>query len=522
MSAPRTRVALALFLFFLGLYALTSSGNAFRVPDEFEVYFQAEHLVDAGDISIPQTLTIAQNGQPIFFGRFGRDRKPYAPYGPGVAYAIAPFHLAGRALAAVAGVPRLPLPDGIAWEFLVGGITTLATAFAAALAVAGAFNAFAAAGAADRRALLLALLLGAATVLWPYAGTLYSEAWLAAAFAWAAAFLLEARAARARSRPRVVAASALLIAAILLKPTAVVIAPGFVIAAFFDRSVGWPARRDVALALAGAIVVGGAVQAAWNIERFGSPLEFGYNLAGMVPRLPARPFWLGDLPRGLVVQLLSPGKSIVLWAPPIVLSLLALRQAAKREPAIVAGLGCSLIAAVCFYAAFLYPEGGYAHGPRHLVPLVPLLLLPSAISRQRLAMALVVTCAAVGIPVAALGASVSFFEDQSPAPGNAVASAYYERIDPPPGRPFNRYRLDYIPFVTALGSGRWLAPGRPPGNGPDFFVVHLARARRLLPGGNTIPPWLPWALGTSFGVVLIVAGYWLNREWKSTMNRSNA
>jgi hypothetical protein len=54
-------------LFFLALYALTSSGNAFRVPDEFEVYFQAEHFADAGDISVPQTLSIRQNGEPIFF-----------------------------------------------------------------------------------------------------------------------------------------------------------------------------------------------------------------------------------------------------------------------------------------------------------------------------------------------------------------------------------------------------------------------------------------------------------------------
>jgi len=69
------------------------------VPDEFEVYFQAEHLVDAGDISVPQTLAIREAGAPILFGKFGADGRPYAPYGPGIAYLIAPFHLAGRLLA---------------------------------------------------------------------------------------------------------------------------------------------------------------------------------------------------------------------------------------------------------------------------------------------------------------------------------------------------------------------------------------------------------------------------------------
>ncbi len=33
------RPAFLLFLLFQALYGLTSSGNAFRVPDEFEVYF---------------------------------------------------------------------------------------------------------------------------------------------------------------------------------------------------------------------------------------------------------------------------------------------------------------------------------------------------------------------------------------------------------------------------------------------------------------------------------------------------
>src|SRR4051812_16318836 len=132
------RTTVLLFVFFQALYALTSSGNTFRVPDEFEVYFQTEHLVDAGDLSVPQTLAIRSgNGDSIFFGKVGVDRKPYAPYGPLAAVLAVPHHLIARAVAAIAGVPRLALPAGIAWVFLVGGLTMTATATAAALAVAG-------------------------------------------------------------------------------------------------------------------------------------------------------------------------------------------------------------------------------------------------------------------------------------------------------------------------------------------------------------------------------------------------
>src|SRR5262249_23479068 len=154
------------------------------VPDEFEVYFQAEHVTDAGDISVPQTFEIRENRVPIFFGEFGLNGKPYAPYGPGVAFLILPFHLAGRAVAWLSRIPRVPLPGGGAWEFVVGGITELAMAVGAALAVTGLFRACRTLGATDSRATFLALILGACTILWPYATTLYSEAWLAAAFVW--------------------------------------------------------------------------------------------------------------------------------------------------------------------------------------------------------------------------------------------------------------------------------------------------------------------------------------------------
>ena len=42
------------------LRVTASTGNVFRAPDEFEVYFQTEHIVDAGDLSVPQMLAIRQ------------------------------------------------------------------------------------------------------------------------------------------------------------------------------------------------------------------------------------------------------------------------------------------------------------------------------------------------------------------------------------------------------------------------------------------------------------------------------
>ncbi len=502
---PHGRTTVLLFVFFQALYALTSSGNAFRVPDEFEVYFQVEHLVDAGDLSVPQTLAIrAANGDSIFFGKAGLDRKPYAPYGPLTALLALPHHLIARAVAALAGVTRSALPAGLAWVFLVGGLTTTATATAAALAVAGFHRSARALDTPPQTAFVLALLLGGATVLWPYGTSFYSEAWQAAAFIWAAALLLEARNSP-RSRVFVILAALLLAIAGLTKVTSLVFAPGFVVAALCDRSQSRRTRVEVAtaLSLGVAIAVGGHMT--WNTYRFGAPFDFGYNWAlETILQPPARQFLASDVPRGLVVLLASPGKSIMLWAPALWLALARAKRFTQKEPAVAIGVAAAAGVGLVFFAAYLFPEGGYANGPRNLVPIVPLMLLPAGGRDSRWRSAPLVACAVVGLMMALPAVSVSFLEDQGIGGdlGSGARTVYYERIAPAPGRAWNRYRLDYVPFVSAMRSPGWLHASRL-GEGPDFFPLHLQQARRQLPGGQAIPLWLLWAMPAFWLAILI-------------------
>jgi len=529
MPSPGTTTFL-LFLFFQALYALTSSGNAFRVPDEFEVYFQVEHLVDAGDLSVPQTMTIRTpvvregrtvGSEPIFFGRVGRDGRPYAPYGPLAAVLALPHHLLARAIARLAGVPRSPLPGGLAWVFLVGGLTMTATATAAALAVSGFHRAALALETPERTAFVLSMLLGGATVLWPYGTSFYSEAWQAAAFAWAAAALLEARrtsqpaeapSASRRARLLVAFAALLLAVAGLTKATSLVFAPGFVVAALLDRSV--PPRRRVAaaVALTLGITLATVVHLSWNAFRFGRPFDFGYGWNDMIPQLPPRQFLPSDVPFGLAVLLLSPGKSIVLWAPVLLLAGSRAKAFWRREPGAALGLACSAIVGLIVFASYLFPEGGYAHGPRNLVPLVPLLLLPAGgPDSGRWPAPAVAACATVGVLMAVLATSVSFLEDQGGRIGPVSPNVYYRRIDPPAGRSWVRYRLDYVPFVSTVRSGRWLR-AETLGLGPDYFPLHLLQARRQLPNGTAIPLWLIWALPAGWLLIAGAAGAALMRR----------
>ena len=499
------RTTVLLFVLFQALYALTSSGNAFRVPDEFEVYFQVEHLVDAGDLSVPQTLAIRQprivNGaiagsQPIFYGKFGVDHKPYAPYGPFAAFLALPHHLIARAVAWLAGVPRAPLPGGIPWVFLVGGLTTLFTATGAALAVAGFHRAAIALGAPNRTALALSLLLGGATVLWVYGVSFYCEGWQAAMLVWAAVLLIEARHGAPRPDARVAGAALLLTLVGLTKVTGMVFTPAFVLAVLADRDVSLKSRLQTAVALSAGIALAVALHLTWNAYRFGLPFDFGYDASETVPQMPPHLFRLADVPRGLVMSLITPGKGLLVWAPALLLAAASARAFWRREPAVALGIALTGATGLLFFAAYLFPEAGYSHGPRTLVPIVPLLLLPAiAVPIEQRSRAAVAACAALGFTIALLASSVSFLEDQGIGEdlGAGAALAYYERIVPPPGRAWNRYRLAYVPFVRTLSSGSWPA-GDAVGHGLDYLPHHLARARRELPGGAAIPLWLIWTM----------------------------
>ena len=379
------RTTVLLFVFFQALYALTSSGNAFRVPDEFEPYFQTEHLVDAGDLSVPQTLEIRQptvvNGRivgtaPIFYGKRGVDGKPYAPYGPFVAFLALPHHLIARSVAWIARVPRPPLPGGIPWVFLVGGLTTLFTATGAALAVAGFHRAAIALEATPRTALVLSLLLGGATVLWVYGVSFYCEGWQAAMLIWGAALLIEARANAPRAALRITGAAVLLMLVGLTKVTRLVFTPAFVVAALAERRVPVPTRLRVAVALAAGIGAAVAIHLGWNVYRFGAPFDFGYDASETVPHMPPQLFRLADIPRGLVMSLVTPGKGLLVWAPALLLGAASARDFARRAPAVALGIAAAGIIGVTFFAAYLFPEAGYSHGPRTLVP-ISLLLLPA-------------------------------------------------------------------------------------------------------------------------------------------------
>lgn len=110
----------------------------------------------------------------------------------------------------------------------------------------------------------------------------------------------------------------------------------------------------------------------WNWARFGTPFETGYG--GELQSFDT------PLLKGFYGQLFSPGKSLFLYNPVLVLAVAGLpfvwRSRLKREITLLALL-VSLVY-VLLYSMWHDWQGGGVWGPRFLVPLLPLLLLPVA------------------------------------------------------------------------------------------------------------------------------------------------
>jgi hypothetical protein len=411
---------LLLFVFLLGVFALTSTGHG-RTMDERMTLFQTRSLYLHGT-----TAMLELAGRDDWYGTLDRSGRPRAPYAPGHAVAATPAYAFGDAVLA-----RLPgVPPGSA-DLMIQLAVTLTSAVFAAAAAALAMALFLKLGATERDALAAALAVAFGTPLFAYSGWFFSEPL-------ACALLVAATLAVASGRPGV--AGALLSATVLVRPTHVIAIPVFGAAVLMRDGLG------AAVRLGAAAAIGPAIYLAHNWHVFGSPLEFGYPKAaegGKRLNSFETPLWVG-----LVGFLVSPGKSLFLFSPPSIAAIAGLRHVAARDRALAVIAAGAPIVYVLFYATYTQWEGGYCFGPRYLVPALVLLSLavgPAIAWGSPRLRRLAIGLAVAGCLVNAIGLATNFLEDQV----RPERGYYDERFD---------YRLSHAPLV---GQGALLVSGRP-------------------------------------------------------------
>jgi hypothetical protein len=328
--ALRLGGAVALFFLLVGQAQVT-------VLDGSSMLAVAQSLVHHGSLAVPPELGVPGHDGVTYYSKYGI-LLPLLSVGP-VAIAQPIGALTGRVdlLEAAAAASLMPLIAGA----LVAALYLLGRRLGAPRAAAG----LVAAG----------TVLG--TYLLPYGRDFFTEPLVALGVV-----VMVERALAGRE----LQAGAALAIAVLARPQSAAFAPllaGFLL--LRGGGVGAVVRTLPPLVLAAVVTV------AYNLYRFHDALEFGY-------KPPADPGFTTPLLHGAGGLLFSPEKSVVLFAPAIVLVPVALVALWRRDRATTALLVALFAAVFVLGATWWSWMGGWSWGPRLLIPGVALLLVAVA------------------------------------------------------------------------------------------------------------------------------------------------
>lgn len=386
----------AVFGFFLALYVLTMRGSLGGGGDEEVPYRMTESLVTRGTLAVPpdtkdrwpEAVLQAQNG------RF------YAAFGIGQSLAAVPFYLLGRA---VAGGEAQTRPIRV-W------FVTLLNPFVAALTCAILYRLVLRSGYAPSTALLVTFLYGLGTMIWPYAKTFLSEPLSGLCLLGAMYGIQGGTAGVSSIRPsfpqpeweggrgaaadggadrrpllaRILLAGWAAGGAVLVRPFLGIAVPllGWYLhmrwkgASPALKKAGKGGALSVHAAFAGPVLLALLFVLGYNVYRYGQWWEFGYG-----PEVSGA--WTWRLWPGLYGHLFSPGKSLFLYMPVLLLFFWGIGpfwRSHRPEAWLCLALG---VETLLFYSARQVWWGNWCWGPRYFVPVLPFLILPVAAAWER-------------------------------------------------------------------------------------------------------------------------------------------
>jgi len=442
---PHPLASLSLFVFFFCLYALTLRG----VPtggDALGMFLVTESLVEDGNVTIedppPETVVLVP----------GADGLPVSKYGIGQSLAELPAYYIAR----YAAERNLTGRD----DYMRYFVTSFTTPVVSALAMVLLFFICLRLGYGKRAALAVTLLAGVCSLVWPHSRLIFSEPLQALALLGAVNALLVLRGGGGAGAA--LAAGFFAGLAVATKPVLVFTVIPF--GAYFFYSTGSRQGRCgkavKVVAFVGALAMWAAVVLGYNYLRYGGFFETGY--LSITDRDSTHGFNVSLL-TGLHGLLFSSGKGLVFYTPLVAAAAALFPRFARRRPAeawLVAGLfAVYLLTFSCWYCW----HGDYTWGPRFLVPVVPLLLLPlgevfaGGLAASRGWKAAVAAVAAVSLFVQIPGVAVNYNEYLRVVRHQAPFDLSYYAEDPDTLElRDNLLSPHYVPEFSPIAGHYWL------------------------------------------------------------------
>lgn len=356
------RPALALFLFLFSLYLCTYAPH-FHSSDGIAMFSTAESLVRRGAFDVEQIRWMG-----LQQGTFGLDGLLYSRKG--------------------LGQPLLALP--LTWLGLVlpwFGPATATLLFGSLLTAFTGVLIFWFLERLDYRrtvGLTAALIFGTGTMAWPYAKTFFSDT-LAGTLLLIAALTLLVFKQNGRSRYAFIAGLSLAWA-VATRYAEGVFLPVFgliFLACLWKRSTvnGQQSvlktlfSEPALYAFAAPIVAMGVSLMAFNLSRYGDPLNTGY-----LPQETFSAVWW----QGIAGQLFSPGRGLLLYNPILLLTFLGIRPFWRRHKLEATGVLAVILIHLLLYGKWFMWHGGFAWGARFMVATLPFLVILVAPALEKL------------------------------------------------------------------------------------------------------------------------------------------
>lgn len=486
------RISAWLFLL-LAIFHIGVTRGHFVGTDEVNVYQTTRSLYEGGNFSTGAT----RNTKP------GRDGLQYSVYNSGLAILAVPLYAAGKGLHTVLDgvgqeewVGRLAGPPSGREPWFFGGeleifFVNLTNAFFTALLCVVFFRISVLLGAKAAVGVWASIVLGTATYIAPFSIGLLRHT-SEALFMLGAVYMMIHNAKQPSTASKVWAG--VMIGLLLqVRLASIICLPGLLgymlyHAMIRTRGATTPSARLRAVTAeltptAVPMLVSLAFYFWVNWIKFGS--AFGHYGDNIQSRFET------PLLYGLNAFLLSPGASIFLFTPLLLLAPLVLRRAYRDWPSEVLMIGVVVLSYLYFYSTFTDWSGlPTALGPRYLTTVVPLLLLPFALWWQEQAgvtRKVVWLLVVVGFSIQLVHVAVNF--------GFVYHEEAYPRWNPPEGFMFSWKYSPLLAHFRSLVYSQHLI---------DMWLVTMARLHGLGTMALVLTPILAAALGCGLQVVRLV------------------
>lgn len=355
MAVRMWRDACGVAAVLLVVYLLTLAGHL-TSPDEEAMYYVTAGLATGAGVAVPTGEDVVP--MPLREGIAGQF---FSPYGVLPSLLGVPLYWLGEWLS----VGQPASIHAYVTRFVLSALNAPVTALTGAAVLLLVRQR----GGSRRAGWAAGFAFGLATFAWPYARTFFSEPLTGLLLA-LAVLLVEGMWRPAAGQRRVWWALGAGVCAGLLLPTrlaAAVAIPalvGYVLWRGWHDTTRTPMRRLVPLIWFGVGLLPGVALVVWYaMARFGTPFASGYGSEADAFTTP--------MLTGLYGLLFSPGKSLLLYAPPVLLLAWPLARRSRAETVLVAVLA---LGHLLLYARWHAWEGGGVWGPRLLLPIVPLLV----------------------------------------------------------------------------------------------------------------------------------------------------